>query len=360
MRVPFIKPNHHWLEHKQDYIDIMSKVLDSGQYQGDKVTKDFEDSLQEYTGRKFAVAVNSGSDALVLALKALQYPPGSEILVPAFSFVATASAVVCAGHVPVFCDVTPDGIINSIYNRITEKTKAIILVTMFGNYGALPDIDDIPAGIGVICDNAQGFGQMSCRYSNLNCLSFDPMKTLPAFGSGGAILTDEPLLAFFMKGLRKNDPGTAVASQNSQMSALTAAFLRYKLDYHDEWTYVLHRHALRYTNGLEGCPIQIRRHLTGRRSNHKYVIRCTDGSRDRLKHHLKAVGIETKIHYPYVLPELEMFGKPLFPSQIKQQYPFAKALSEEALSLPIYPSMSEDDIDYVCEKIVMYYRYGNS
>lgn len=353
MKVPFLDLQAHWQEAAESYTQIHEQILETGQWQGDATTEPFEKELAAYCRRDYAIAVSSGTDALVLALRALRLPPGSGVMLPAFTFVATGSAVLQAGLEPVFVDVNRNGRISQqeIDNFMDDDIKVLIDVNMFG---LARSKRTVPKGITMICDNAQGFDKDSCAEGAMNILSFDPMKTLPAFGSAGAILCDEVMLAFFLKGLRKNDPYSEGISTNAQCSATQAASLKYKLTRHPAWCKELKMIAQHYGRNLMGVQLF---HDQG--SNHKYVIRHK--RRNQLKEFLAENGIETKIHYPYILPELPMFGKNNKRPYAKHLYPTAKNLSETCLSLPIYPTMGIEKAQYVVDKITDFcFQNGDS
>lgn len=306
--------------------------LSGTEYQGDKVTEQFEKELQEYTGR-LAVVVQSGTDALTIALRSLKLDQGAKVLVPAYSFVATGSAVLAAGLTPVFKDVNKYGVMD-----LTDipDIECVIGVTLFGQYikEHLPDVH-------YICDNAQGFDKESCMFGNMNILSFDPMKILPAPGSGGAILCDDPVQQFFLKGLRKNDPGTEVYSVNSQMSSVTVKTLEHRFENHAANLREHKRVAMRYNREL--ASISMPYHTVLFSCNHKYPI--FHKNRDQLKVYLEQKGIQTKVHYNYILPDLPMFNQP----RVNLMYQNARELSKTELSLPIYPGMTDHDQEYIIQ-----------
>lgn len=339
--IPFVRLSHHWEQYKTEYLNVIQEVLDSGQYQGDKTSERFEQKLSEYSGRR-AVLVNSGTDALVLALRSLRLDPGSEVIVPAYTFVATGSAVLAAGLKPVFVDVHTDGLLNSMwmYRKMTKNIKAVIGVTLFGQEVETPSL---PNGVHYIVDNAQGFNRDTVHLGHLNCLSFDPMKILPAFGSGGAVLCDDQMTEFFLKGLRKNDPMSEVYSQNSQASALTSAILSFRFEQHN---YILDEHyAQAETYMTELNPsVTLHRNTIKFSSNHKFPIFHKD--RNKLKAFLELKGVQTKIHYDYVLPNLQMFG-----SEDPTLYPNAFKFSGTELSLPIYPGLTNNEQSYIIESV---------
>lgn len=344
--IPYMDSSLFWKKYTPEVNQIFNETLMSKSYQGDECVREFEEKMVEYTGRKYAIAVNSCTDALTLTLRSLKLDPGSEIIVPAFGFVATGSAVLNAGHKPVFVDVWRDGIMSSssLEKVITNKTKAIIVTTLFGN-----KIDRIsfiqffntlkPA---IIVDNAQGLSQNTYRDGIFNCLSFDPMKPFSNIGSGGMILTDEKMYDFFLKGLRRNDYTLDIASTNSQMSSLSSNLLLFKLNKQQEILNEYKRIILTYRYNLQlryGIFINSTENLL-----HKFCIQSK--KRNQLKQYLYERGIETKIHYSYILPNLKMFG-----SEDINNYPNAKKLSEELLSLPLYPGLSNDKIMYICDTL---------
>lgn len=340
MEVPFINHTRHWNAHGKEYLELFDRVLRTGQYQGEHTTDALEEVLREFTGRR-AVVVQSGTEALTMALRAIKAPPDAEVIVPAYSFPATASAVLRAGLKPVFVDVTPSGFMD--YDRlneaITNNTAAIVPVTMFGRSFFLDEPKRYKAFM--IWDNAQGFSKLMCHHGFMNCVSFDPMKVMPAFGSAGAIFCDDEMMEFLLKGMRKNDPFCPIPSQNSQVSALISAGLIRSIEFYETWQ--SQRKAVReaYKSGIS---LSVQDCWEGYSTDHKFPI--FSRKRDQLKEYLAEHGIQTKVHYPYVLPSLPMFG-----SEDPDKYPNAKKLSETELSLPIYPMMSADEVYHVINKV---------
>jgi len=338
MKVPFIDHTRHWKEHGQEYLDLFDEVLSTGQYQGEKTTDALEKTLYEYTGRR-AVVVQSGTEALTMALRAIKAAPGSEVIVPAYSFPATASAVIRAGLKPVFVDVDKHGFMDHIQvNKvITDNTAAIVPVTIFGRSFFLGE----KYKPFLIWDNAQGFSKLICNQGFMNCVSFDPMKVMPAFGSAGAIFCDDEMMEFILKGMRKNDPFCPIPSQNSQVSTLISTGLIHSLTFMEEWQEKRRRIKNLYIKELHSSVLDL---WEGLASNHKFPI--FHEKRDELKQYLDDNGIQTKVHYPYILPELEQFG-----SEDPDKYPMAKKLSQTELSLPIFPQMTLDEIWHVINTV---------
>ena len=338
------------------YQEEFNTVMNSGIHQSDSVTEQFEKALQEYTGR-IAVAVSSGTDALTIALRSLKLDPGAKVLVPAYSFVATGSAVLAAGLTPVFADVTETGGIQ--FPADMNTFECVIGVTLFGQYTRhsfkiIPGEPYKSYKNHYICDNAQGFDKESCSIGTMNILSFDPMKILPAPGSGGAILTDDPVQAFFLKGLRKNSPNTEIHSQNAQMNAITAKILTERLKHHTMNLRQIKNIARTYYQELLGMNITLPQKNIKYSTNHKFPI-FTE-YRDELQKHLKQKGIETKVHYPYILPDLPMFKH--VPENDKQSFPNAYKLSKQELSLPIYPALLKNEQKYIIYEIKQFFEHA--
>jgi len=350
--VPFVDHTIHWKHHKKQYLQVFDEVLSTGKYQGDDTSTHFEAALQRKCGFEHAVLVGSGTEALYLSLRALDTGK-SEVIVPAFSFPATASAVVRAGKTPVFVDVGKNGVLdfNTSFNRVvlddftTPNTEAIIPVAMFGRVSSLPK--SVVKGMTVIGDYAQTLKvPVSIPFATV---SFDPMKPLPAFGSAGAILCDDTMVDFMLRGLRKNSPYTEHPSQNSQVPAIISAALTMSMKmFYSHWGERRDDIAEKYKRKL---PLSVQDDYYGETSNHKFPIYY--GNRDKMKQYLASKGIETKVHYPYVLPELVQFGgMPV--EEVKEKFPMAYKLSRNELSLPIFPQMTDEQIDYVCSTVTQF------
>ena len=372
--VPFIALDRHYKQYQATYGEITSNVLSTGQWGGASGCEQFERKFTIHQDVGFATAVNSGTDALLIALAALQLPPGAGVLVPAFGFIATASTVLLAGYQPIFVDVLINGNIdpNDISKRCNDTDldgRALIGVDMFGmpcdrkSLQSIAEVLEIP----IIYDCAQSLGsyvtnnQMTGSGSLMSCFSFDPMKNLPSTHGGGMVTCSDQLIDFFLKGMRHHGDGLDQPGYNTVMASETAYQLAFKLEHLHMWNEKRRSIAARYYADLHPLKqkglIIVTEYVDnwsniGYISNfHKFVIR-TD-HRNELKQFLANKGIETKIHYDKILPKYSMFNK-----LTKQPADFyvADTLSEQCLSLPIYPEMYPYEIDHVTTSIINFFK----
>jgi UDP-2-acetamido-2-deoxy-ribo-hexuluronate aminotransferase len=352
--------NHH----KSTISAIFNGAMKDGYFIQGNETTCVEDKLSTITGRKHAITCNSGTDALFLALKSLNIQSGDEILVPAFSFVASATAITRTGAMPVFTDINPDnGLmdLNDAKQKITGKTKAMIFVDLYGN---LPNMNNIEAfatkhNLMLIEDAAQALGSQIKNQSagcmgKVSIFSFDPVKPVGAFGTGGAILTNDVKIANYCKSARQNgkNPKTGQYDQfgiNSRISESQAALIHWQLKNFDKQLSTREQLANRYKSYLANLPVQIlvneQFQYTG--NFHKFVIRVKE--RDNLKQHLKKHGIQTRIHYAECLYEHPVL------SAYRKHCPVSEKLKNDVLSLPFYPELKETEIDYICDKLKTFY-----
>ncbi|MCS6808264.1 MAG: DegT/DnrJ/EryC1/StrS family aminotransferase [Bacteroidota bacterium] len=404
MRVPLIDLQAHYQSLKPALDEALLRVAASQVCILGKEVEDFEHAIAAYTGTQFAVAVSSGTDALLMALMALDVRAGDEVIVPTFSFFATAGAVARLGATPTFIDVEPQSFtLNPLLleERITSRTKAIIPVHLFGQCAAMNDILCIAErhGIPVIEDAAQAIG---AEYVNgkkagsmgiMGCFSFYPTKNLGAFGDAGAITTNDEALYIKLKQMRNHGMEPRYHHKfvggNFRMDALQAAVLNVKLPHVESWHAARRRNADLYTRlfvdyGLASIiparmacrdfphcpecatqpidrfsndtvllvPEQVYRSTQIRNYHifHQYTIRAPH--RDKLRNYLAEHGIASEIYYPLPLHRQECFQH--IPSAY-DPFPIATCLSAHVLSLPMYPELCEEQIQYIVQTIAQFF-----
>lgn len=358
MSVPFLdlKSQHRSL--REDLWRVWDEVLDSAGFIGGSPVEQFEKAFAAFCETKHAVGVGNGTDALLLALKALGIGRGDEVIVPANSFVATAAGVVHAGATPVFVDIDPRTYnidVNQIENHISPKTKAIIPVHLYGQPADINPVLELAKlySLKVIEDAAQAHGALyhgrrAGSMGDAACFSFYPGKNLGACGDGGAVATNDPDLAQSLRrlrehgGIRKYEHD--VVGYNSRLDSLQAAALRIKLGFLDERNEMRRRHAESYRALLSDTPgIVTPFVLSGVASvYHLYVIRVETGSRAHLQDYLKDHGVQTLIHYPTPIHCTRAFAE--FRTH---DCPIAEEYSERILSLPMYPELDNTQLEYV-------------
>jgi len=342
----------------QEEIDAaVSSVLESGAFILGPVVGKFEESIAAYLGVAHAVGLASGTDALVLALRALDIGPGDEVLIPAYTFFATAGAVISVGARPVFVDIDPVSYemdVTQIKSRITPQTKAIIPVHLYGHSA---DMDPILAiaqarGLKVIEDNAQAFGasyrgRKTGSLGDIGCLSFFPTKNLGAFGDGGMAVTNDPALAERMRRLRthgwKKKYFSEEVGYNSRLDALQAAILQAKLVHVDDWNQERRQIARRYSEQLASLGLVVPvEYDWGRHVYHLYIIRSE--RREQFQAYLKQKGIASEVYYP-LPPHLAEPCRKL--GYREGDFPQAEKASRETLALPLYPELTQNQQDEV-------------
>lgn len=360
IQIPFIALDRHYDQYKFEYIKRVDQVLSTGNWQDEDTVIRFEERLAKSQRRKFAIACNNNTDALLLAIKALNLPEKSDIIVPAFGDISTAATILLAGHRPLFVDVQAVGSlhVDDIPDRLTDNTKAMISVDTFGipinreMISKTAEIYNIP----VIYNCAQSFGAL---WKNnpvgatgvMSCFSFGASEFLSSFTGGGAIVCDEELIDFFLRGLRQNSIYTKQPGYNSTMNAVTSSLLEFKLDHTHIWLLKRQDVARCYNSSFKNLPgiypISLLYDMTeyyGCTSNHsEYVIQTE--KRNELKMFLEQQGIETKIHYDIILPKYSMFGKQPNDFYVSEQ------LTKECLSLPIFPEMLPYEIQTVIDAV---------
>jgi dTDP-4-amino-4,6-dideoxygalactose transaminase len=353
MKVPFLdlRAQHAPIQDRLD--EVALRVLGSGRYVLGPEVAAFEAEFARYCGTRHAVAVNSGTSALHLALLAAGVGPGDEVVTAPLSFVATASAIHYTGAKAVFVDVDPRSYTLDpalLERAITPRTRAIVPVHLFGRVADMRSIRGIAGRIPVIEDACQAHGGLlegrrAGSLGDLGCFSFYPSKNLGACGEGGAVTTDDPESAEKIRRLR--DWGQSgkyrhvLKGFNYRMDELQAALLRVKLEKLEAWNADRRRVAADYRLALSELPLGLPEEVGG----HVYHLFATRvRGRDELRHALEAAGVETGVHYPVPLhrvPAFEDYG------YASGRYPVAEAVADEELSLPLYPGLGEAAIDAV-------------
>jgi dTDP-4-amino-4,6-dideoxygalactose transaminase len=344
-----------------------ARILDSGAYINGAHGKGLEAELASYLGVKFVVGCNSGTDALLLILRAMGVGPGDEVLVPAFSFFASAEAVSLAGAKPVFCDIVAGGFLldaADAVRRLTPRTRAVMPVHIFGK---VFDVAALKArlkkagrpDVAVIEDACQSLGATTLKGGRKSgslgraaAISFYPTKNLSAAGDAGALATDDAELAAAARRLREHgSPQRYVHTEigyNSRLDELQAAVLRRKLPRLDRWIAARRRHALAYGRLLKGLPLVLPAPAPGD-AWHQYTVRVPGGKRDALREHLAAAGVSSAVFYPACMHQQKPYaaGAP--------KLPVAEKAATEVLSLPIFPEMSAGQLAEVAGAVRRFY-----
>lgn len=363
-QVSFVNFKRRYSSLAEEINNAVLDVLGSGSYiLGDKVEK-FERAIADYLGCKYVLGVANGTDALILALKALNIKPGDEVIVPVNSFVATAGAVAALFAVPVFCDVKDDLNIDVdlIPSLITNKTKAIIPVHLTGRPAQMDKILEIAKekNIAVIEDAAQAIGakfqdKMIGNIGDISCFSLHPLKNLHSYGDAGLITTNDEQLYNQMKLLRNHgllDRDTCVMwGLNSRIDPVQAVIAMVGLRYLDKWNDRRRDIAEIYRQSLPDTMQVPYESLDIKSVYHNFVILTPN--RDRLMMALEKIGIETKIHYPVPL-HLQPAARSLGYKQ--GDFKVAEKLAKSMLSLPIFPELEDGEIKRIINGINVEYQ----
>jgi len=326
---------------------------------------EFEEKIADYCGSKYAIGVSSGSDALLVSLMALEIKPGDEVITTPFTFFATAGAVARLGGKPVFVDIDADSYNidpAGIEEKITEKTRAIIPVHLFGQIAQMKPIMEIAKryNLDVIEDACQSIGatqdEVKCgNFGCSGCLSFYPAKNLGGFGDGGLVTTNDEKLAERVKLLRTHGENPRyfhkVIGGNFRLDSIQAAVLGVKLQYLDRWNERRRQNAALYDNFFADSKIKTPKIDPNNVSN-SYQYTVTVPERDRLQKFLADNEISSAVFYPKPL-HLQNCFKEL--GYKEGNLPVAERLCREVLSLPVYPELKQEQIEYVAKKVLKFY-----
>jgi dTDP-4-amino-4,6-dideoxygalactose transaminase len=359
---------------RQELWAALERVCDSGRFILGPDCEELEQRLATYCHAAEGIACASGSDALLLALMSLEIGPGDEVLLPSFTFFATASAVTRLGARPVFVDIDP-----ATYNMcpthlerlITPAAKAVIPVHLFGQCADMQAIGQIAQGHGlaVVEDAAQAIGaefqgHRAGSLGHIGCISFYPTKNLGGFGDGGMLTTNRPELAASLRLLRAHGMQPRyyhrVIGINSRLDTLQAAVLNVKIPHLDQWSAQRDANALRYRElftaaGLDQIltlptAAEGQRHVWN-----QYVVRVPDGRRDALRKHLTDCRIGTEIYYPLALHQQECFRELGY---LPGSLPESERAAVETLALPIFPELTAIEQQTVVRSIGQFFGIG--
>ena len=338
----------------------VQRVLRSTQFIMGPEVKAFEREVAEYLGVKHAIGVNSGTDALVVGLRALGIGTGDEVITTSFTFFATAEAISAVGATPIFVDIdfnTYNIDPNLIEEKITSATRAIMPVHLFGRPAEMQMIISLAEKyqLKVIEDVAQAFsgeyqGEKLGTIGNIGAYSFFPSKNLGCYGDGGLLVTNNDALADSARMLRvhgaKKKYYNEALGYNSRLDSLQAAILRVKLPHIDVWSTGRRRVATRYNELLADIPGIITPEACEGHVFHQYTIQINNTDRDELQRKLAKEGIGSMVYYPVPVHQL-----PIFQSR-SYHLPVTESVAKVVLSLPIWPQMGESVIEHICEKLV--------
>ena len=366
MMVPFVDLKTQYHNIKGEITEAVNNVMEDSAFIGGKYVEKFESEFAKFCGAKFCIGVGNGTDAIFIALKMLGIGPGDEVITAANSFIATSEAISLTGARVVFCDVSettrninPD----LIEEKITDKTKAIVPVYLYGQPAEMDRIVEIAKknNLYIVEDCAQAHGaeykgKGAGTFGEVSCFSFYPGKNLGAYGDGGAIITDNENLAEKIRMYANHGRSAKYDHEfegvNSRLDGMQAAILSVKLKHIKKWNSMRNSNARIYNEKLKGVGDIITPMIYDDRGHvfHLYVIRTME--RDRLKKFLADNDISSGIHYPIALPNLKAYS---YLKHKPEDFPVSSKLQNEILSLPMYPELTEEQIDYISNLISRFF-----
>jgi len=371
MQIDFAKLQYQYQLYKTEIDEAIHAVLDKSNYIMGEEVKALEKSLQTFTGAKHAITCSSGTDALLLAMMALDIQPEDEIITTPFTFIATAETIAFLGAVPVFVDIdekTYNIDPTKIEASITDKTKAIMPVSLYGQPADMDAIQSIADkhNLKVIIDGAQSFGatfndKTDSNLGDISTTSFFPAKPLGCFGDGGAVFTNDDALAEKMKSLRVHGQSKRYHHQyigmGGRMDTLQCAIVNVKLKYYAKDLKKRQEVAEKYTNLLKTKNYKLVTPFVADNCTSawaQYSIRLKTNNkkpetRSQLQERLKSLGIPTAVHYPMPLHLQECFS---YLGQGKGDFPICEQVSNEIMSLPMNPYLNDEEIKYVAENLL--------
>ena len=365
MQVPLLDLKAQYKTIKDEVGRAISDVCESQAFALGPAVAQFEEDVAAYCDVKHAIGVSSGTDALLVSLMALVVKPGDEVITTPFTFFATAGSVVRLGAKPIFVDVDPDSYNidpAGIEQRITENTRAIIPVHLFGQMAQMKPIMDVARRhhLVVIEDAAQAVGASqdgvkAGNFGDCGCFSFYPTKNLGAFGDGGLVTTNTDELAQQIRALRDHGQNPRyfyhVVGGNFRLDGIQGAVLDVKLKSLDRWNEKRRQHAALYDNFFAGSPVKMPRIDSNNVCiYHQYTI--TVPERDKLQQYLAENGIGSAIFYPKPLHLQDCFSELGYR---QGDMPVAERLCEEVLSLPVYPELTPEQIEFTAKTVLKFY-----
>ena len=358
MEIDFANLQYQYKLYKEEIDIAIHKVLDKSNYIMGEEVNSLEKNLENFTGSKYAITCSSGTDALLLAMMALDIKPGDEIITTPFTFIATAETIALIGAIPVFVDIdekTYNIDPNKIKEKITSKTKAIMPVSLYGQPADMDDIQDIANkhNLKVIIDGAQSFGstfngQTDSNLGDISTTSFFPAKPLGCFGDGGAIFTNNEELATKMKSLRVHGQSKRYhhkyIGMGGRLDTLQAAVLNVKLKHYPKDLALRQEVANKYTEALLNKSNLVLPFVDENSTSAfaQYSVRVKN--RDEVQGRLKEHGIPTAVHYPMPLHLQECFE---YLDYKKGDFPISEIVSDEIMSLPMNPYVNDEEIVYI-------------
>lgn len=376
MKVSFYTSVREYIEKKNEFDSAVAEIMSKGNYILGEEVGLFEKAVAEYTAAKYAVAVASGSDALVIASDILGFKDGREVITSPFTFFASTSCIVRNGAKPVFVDIDESTFnINTdlIEEHISNKTVGILPIHLFSQMADMDYIKEIADkySLKILEDAAEAFGMRwkgkgddykhAGTIGDFGIFSFFPTKTLGAYGDGGMMITNDENLYQLAKMYRVHGASKKYhhdyIGYNSRLDTIQAAILMVKLKHLEDSIKKREKVASWYIERLRQCNYIKLPQVKGDQKHVYYVFNILSENRDSLIEYLRMKEIQTAVYYPVPLHLQKCFK---YLGYKKGDFPVSEKVSGQVLALPIYPELTEDEVDYICENILAFYRDGSN
>lgn len=369
MQVKFLDLTPQYAEIKNEVDAGFQGIFQRGDYILGKDAREFEDEFAAYCGVKYGIGVNSGTDALYIALAALDIKCGDEVIVPTFTFIATALCISYTGAKPVFVDIDEETYnldAKKLEKAINKNTKVILPVHLYGQPADMKEILAVAQkhNIVVMEDACQGHGstyqgKRAGGIGKIGCFSFYPTKSLGAFGDGGMIVTDSKEICDQSKMLRdygrKDRYNHSIKGYNSRLDTMQAVVLRAKLKRLDQWNKMRQDNAALYCQLLKETPAIKTPKIKSDRTHVFQTFAVRVPNRTQVMEKMKEAGIDVLIHYPIPLHLQEAYQELNYK---KGDFPVSEKICDDIMSLPMSPHMKKQEIEYVCETLKRIVKNG--
>jgi UDP-2-acetamido-2-deoxy-ribo-hexuluronate aminotransferase len=374
MKIEMVDLKGQYTKIKSEIDQAMIACVESTEFINGTLVSEFSNNLSKYVGIKYVIPCANGTDALQISLMALGLKPGDEVIVPAFTYVATAEVIGLLNLVPVLVDVMPEDFsinLAQVKKSMTPRTKAIVPVHLFGQCAGIEEllifakmnniyiVEDAAQAIGAKYTFKDGTIKQAGTMGDIGTTSFFPSKNLGCYGDGGAIFTNNENLAFRIKMMANHGQSKKyqhdVIGVNSRLDTLQAAILNIKLKYLNDYCLARNLAAEYYDKFLSKIEEIV---IPSRANNsthvfHQYTIKVKNGKRDELKSFLQKKGIPTMVYYPFPLHFQKAYKSNRFP---KGSLPISEKLCEEVLSLPIHTEMTNEIQNFIVMSIAEFFK----
>lgn len=365
-KIQMVDLHSQYAEIKDEINAAILNVIESSTFINGPMVSEFATELAEWNQSEFVIPCANGTDGLQIAMMALGIQPGDEIIVPAFTYIATVEVIALLGMKPVFVDVDPDTFniqINSIEKKITSKTKAIVPVHLYGQCADMDPLRELATrhNLYIIEDLAQAIGseykgKKAGNLGHVGVTSFFPSKNLGCYGDGGALITNDQELANKIRTIANHGQSRKYFHDsigvNSRLDSLQAAVLRIKLKKLNNYIENRQKTASRYNTALGelGEMISLPKRMEySTHVFHQYTIKVREG-RDSLKEYLENAGIPSMVYYPLSITQQKAYSQ-----YSNEKFDFSEMLTSQVLSLPMHTHLKKDDQEFICETIKSFF-----